>query len=428
MRLHMNIRKARLLIECVFRLQRLRILAERKSTEPDRAKSAYLVLLPPHPEKPFGSRGDQAMAFAAISEFRSMHPKGRVSIITSKDGHIEVSSIIDVECIPIWGRRGITGKGLKSLGQATHFAAIGADVMDGYYWPPTVLRALDMCEQVRIRGTSVGILGFSFNARPNKHCVNALKFLNPAIQLFCRDPVSFGRFSEIVGHKARLSADAAFCLQPRTSEAVINVTQWVNTQVATSRAVIGFNLHLMLLDVEGSCDETEAVRISANALAKLIDESNVSILLISHDFRGSRNDKTMLTKVLEHIPEVMRKFVHLPKTEFMADELKAITGLCDLVLTGRMHLAIATLGMGVPVGVIAYQDKFEGLIEHFGMDQSIILQPTQLGQFEAVSGWMKSAFEARYNLNKQVQKMLPTIMDLSRRNFTWMKKHEKFHS
>jgi polysaccharide pyruvyl transferase WcaK-like protein len=420
----MNIRKARLSIECFIRLQGLRMLAKRKSSESNNIQSAHLALLPPHPENPFGSRGDQAMAFAAISEFKSIYPTGQVSIITSK-GCTELSSITDINYIPIWGRQGITGRGLKSLAHATHFAAIGADVMDGYYWPPTVLRALNLCERVRIQGIHTGILGFSFNATPNRHCVNALQLLNPKIRLFCRDPVSFDRFSGIVGEKAKLSADSAFCLRPRTSEDVKDVAHWTNSQKLANRKIIGFNLHLLLLKAEISCDESEVIKISAKTLSKLIIESNVSILLIPHDFRESKNDKTMLSQVLEYIPEEIRQFVLLPKTEFMADELKAIAGLCDLVLTGRMHLAIATLGMGVPVGVIAYQDKFEGLIKHFDMDDSVILQPKKLDQFESVWNWMNTVFQDRVELNKKTQNMLPKVLELSQSNFAWMIENEK---
>ena len=39
--------------------------------------------------------------------------------------------------------------------------------------------------------------------------------------------------------------------------------------------------------------------------------------------------------------------------------------MVDLVLTGRMHLAIAALGMGTPPLCVAYMDKFEGLFHLF---------------------------------------------------------------
>ena len=40
-----------------------------------------------------------------------------------------------------------------------------------------------------------------------------------------------------------------------------------------------------------------------------------------------------------------------------------------------MHLAIASLGMGVPVGCITYQGKFQGLIEGFFDLYDVCIKP-----------------------------------------------------
>jgi polysaccharide pyruvyl transferase WcaK-like protein len=311
------------------------------------------------------------------------------------------------------------------LNVASHFAAIGADVMDGFYWPPTVLRALDMCEQARALGLHVTILGFSFNARPSSYCIRAFRMLNPAIRLLSRDPVSLERFERLTGRRAVLVADTAFCLRPRMTRVVESVGQWARGQSAEGRTVVGFNMHALLLDEEGACSERTLVQVAARAISRLVDDMSVSAILIPHDFRGPRNDQALLAKCADLIPARSRDFVLLPDCEFMADELKALTGSCDLVMTGRMHLAIAALGMGVPIAVVSYQDKFEGLLEHFGLDRSALISPRQLGDFESVWNWMEAALHSRIELAAQVRAKLPGVLDLARRNFLWTSAEER---
>lgn len=428
MKQRLGIHWLRFFIEGNFRLMALRRLANQPVLDQTSSNAPHLILLPAALDNPFGSRGDQAMIFATISEFKSMNPNGQVSIIISSDSDAEMIGVNDVHCIPIWDRHHVKKIRFDALSGATYFAVIGADAMDGYYWPLAVLRALEMCEQARVRGAEVAVLGFSFNSTPNQYCSRALRLLNPAVQLFCRDPVSFRRFTELIERCPIPVADAAFCLKPRTSQAVRDIEKWCTSERLSGKTIVGFNFHLMLLDVEGACDEATAVTVAAQALSKLIDEFSVSVVLIPHDFRGEKNDKTMLTKCLAHIPERLRARVLLPDTEFLADELKAVAGMCCLVLTGRMHLAIAALGMGVPIAAVAYQDKFEGLLEHFGLNRSLIIQPAQLGEFDAVWAWMKAAFEANISLTQRVRMYLPGVMLLSQQNFSWMHPHKNIQS
>jgi polysaccharide pyruvyl transferase WcaK-like protein len=84
-----------------------------------------------------------------------------------------------------------------------------------------------------------------------------------------------------------------------------------------------------------------------------------------------------------------------------------------------MHLAIAALGMGVPIAVVSYQEKFEGLLDHFGLDRSVLISPRQFGDFESVWNWMEAALHSRTELAAQVRAKLPGVLDLARRNFQW---------
>ena len=51
--------------------------------------------------------------------------------------------------------------------------------------------------------------------------------------------------------------------------------------------------------------------------------------------------------------------------------MKGLVGLVDFAVTGRMHLAIAALGMEVPVVALAYQGKFDGMMQRFDLGQMV---------------------------------------------------------
>jgi polysaccharide pyruvyl transferase WcaK-like protein len=62
-------------------------------------------------------------------------------------------------------------------------------------------------------------------------------------------------------------------------------------------------------------------------------------------------------------------------------EIKALSGQVDLVLTGRMHLAIAALGMGTPAFCTVYQGKFEGLMQMFELE-GMTITPSRMDSAE----------------------------------------------
>ena len=99
-----------------------------------------------------------------------------------------------------------------------------------------------------------------------------------------------------------------------------------------------------------------------------------------------------------------------------ASEIKAVAGLVDGVVTGRMHLAIAALGQGTPVAAITYQDKFQGLFAHFGVSESLLLSPEQLLAGDNLEKFLLRFLGAYKTAGAQVRNMLPAVMELSRAN------------
>ena len=80
----------------------------------------------------------------------------------------------------------------------------------------------------------------------------------------------------------------------------------------------------------------------------------------------------------------------------------------DLILTSRMHLAIAALGSGVPVACMPYLGKFEGLLKHFGFD-GITIEPDRAVVPAELSAFLLSVLPRREALRRQVAERLPDV-------------------
>jgi polysaccharide pyruvyl transferase WcaK-like protein len=121
------------------------------------------------------------------------------------------------------------------------------------------------------------------------------------------------------------------------------------------------------------------ISASVAALRDVAARNDVSYLFISHDFRGGPlGDEAMLGPIFEGLQDELGERIRYWKNHFSAKELKAIAGLTDAVFTGRMHLAVAALGQGVPIVAVTYQGKFEGLFRHFELPGHLAVSPESI--------------------------------------------------
>ncbi len=81
-----------------------------------------------------------------------------------------------------------------------------------------------------------------------------------------------------------------------------------------------------------------------------------------------------------------------------------------------MHLAIACLGRGTPVGCVSYKDhKFEGLFRHFGIE-GVIADPALCSRPGAFAAFIESIARGRHELRKRIRARLRDVEELSEQN------------
>lgn len=380
-----------------------------------------LVIVPCDPQSVGGSRGDEAMITAVIQRYRRSSPMIPIHIVCSDEGigYIRYLPIERISPIPSWNGSYSTERVYRSIiaAKPSDVVILGADCMDGFYSPLLSLELLSIydlcCKTPNLRAH---LLGFSFNDKPSLMMVRAFKSLSPDTKILIRDGVSLTRYQNRVNRQAELVADAAFMLQPQFDFPLYEkVKLWADLQRADGKRIIGLNFHPMLRSYSGE----EDIKIDAQLLAQNVEKilsmhSDVSFVLIPHDDRSRRTDNLMLSTVYNYLKGLNQgsyRVYYSPEVP-RAAQLKAMCGLLDGLISSRMHLAIAALGMGVPVMAATYQGKFEGLFEHFGLDDSFLLDPKRFLS-NALVFTFDSFIKDLPDLKKQISIRLPLVQELS---------------
>lgn len=389
-----------------------------------------LVVVPCDPWTVGGSRGDEAMVLGVISYFRKQYPDCPVHIICADKGkdYVQRLSMDGVDAIASWNGAYSLSKVYRSIiaAKPTDVVILGADCMDGFYSPILSLQLLSIhalcCNTPNLRSR---LLGFSFNERPSLLMVRAFKSLPSNTCIRIRDRVSMARYVEKVNRSAKLVADAAFMLLPNGENPMIEqVKGWVEDQRLKGRHVIGLNIHPMLRKyVDDEEIRKDAIRISEIVVRILHRNPTVSLVFVPHDERTRVSDNLMLCTIYEQIfggnpindgkkTAGVHNRIFYVKDVLRAQHAKALCGLLDGIVCSRMHLAIAALGMAIPVMAATYQGKFEGLFRHFNLDDKFLLSPDKF-----ISDDMIPVFESFCAslpaLKASISKVLPSVLKLS---------------
>ena len=336
-----------------------------------RGAEPSLVLVPCDPWTVIGSRGDEAMAYAVLQNYRKRHPEGEIAVVTgnataaaeSEDCR-RMQRDFNLVYVHAWRPRFQIWNIIRAVRRvrATEVFVLGADCMDGHYSPYTSTILFAVADIACRLGLRTRLTGFSWNEHPHPRTVVAAKKLTSDLAILVRDPDSHDRFKAILP-RAQLVADTAFCLEPQFTDRVRAVLAQMESDHAAGRYVLGVNLNPML-------------KVGVVPVAAVLNaQSNVSVYLIPHDYR-SGGDLVELGKIdsLLTVPH------HLLTEVYSAAELKALTSGLSGLFTSRMHLGIAALGMGRPIAAFAYQGKFSGLLRHFNLSIDRLVEPDARGQ------------------------------------------------
>jgi polysaccharide pyruvyl transferase WcaK-like protein len=383
-----------------------------RNSKTSQAEKTALFVPPANTE---GSLGDEAMFAASIDYLlkRGFSKIGLVSFDPTANWNIEpVHQIVSTYSLKDRLRL------VDTISQYSHLYCLGADVMDGFYSDRATLERLRIVELAARAGVESTILGFSFNDRPTPAAVKAFANLPANVRICCRDSVSQSRLIKQIQRPVELVADLAFLLKPTEQSPVVSqVTQWIQAQRSSGRKVVGFNAKKLYPSEGTKVEFADLIQVYVDALTTVFErDPQISLLLIPHDTRPAANDVALAEAIFKGLPPAIQAHCMQVPMPCRAAEVKAFCAELDVVITGRMHLAIACLGQATPVGSITYQGKFEGLFQHFGL-HDVTISPEQAFQSGELANFCTTIIAQRQSLREQLQTTLPQVKLLAAANF-----------
>ena len=367
-----------------------------------------LFIIPPDPRTPFGSRGDDAMLRSIVGTLRARRADLSVSMSTVSDGVVDAGERIHT--VPETSTLAGFVEAIRRT-RPDALVLVGADVMDGHYGPLFTARRLLAADLIAREGVPTVITGFSFNSHPHPLLAGVFDALDKRVCLHVRDPSSLRRFKAFSRSPATLVADVAFLLEPdEASPRVGAIFDWIAERRRRGERVFGLNLHPAL----GGANVSKALAsAAAAALTSISSGEPVAWLLLAHDFRIRTRCSDTLAEIERLAQGRLGVRLLRPTDELSARELKAIVGKLDGVVCGRMHLAVAALGQGTPVSCLTYQGKFEGLLEHFGLPASLLMDPQQALRAGALESLLRAFVGSANAHRQQVARHWPEVRRLA---------------
>lgn len=298
----------------------------------------------------------------------------------------------------------------------SHFVVIGADVLDGAYGALNSIQRLRFLNLAAKTGMKTAITGCSFNGTKDKRIQKLLMAAeHSGTVIHAREKVSLMRLQNFLQEVISV-ADLAFKVNaekyPVTNK-IAEIRNQAENWKENSGLVVGINLcgwHIKDKDI--------FFDNFTNAILKLNDSrKNIGLILIPHDTRedGWSDIATLEAfrrKICDHI-----KIIGAPQDIRSGLDAKQVVRCCDVLLTGRMHLAIAAHDQGVPAVSFSYQGKFEGFYDLYNMKAEWLTTYTNP---EGAVQILASAIRARKELSKTILDRKSNVHLAASQNFKWL--------
>ena len=285
----------------------------------------------------------------------------------------------------------------------------GTDMMDGFYddWIPNKL--IDIGEIALSSGAKAVVFGFSI-ANHSKPTIQRLA--SSQIDTIVRDPVSLRRLQQIPHHnnRATLGADCSIWCEPSDRK---HIRETYLEKIAGPFIV----LNLSPPSLEESSDAEMSIDEICKAICEWCHKESVEVLILPHHFQRRKND----------LPPCQRAYEILQKnnipTIFIQEQLrpfetKFIVSQSLMIVTGRMHLALAACSTSVPSICFPYMNKFEGMFELYELPNENLITLTSKSQIS--SRVLERLIHTKTNLaviKKRLTRRNQRIKDLTIKEF-----------
>ena len=325
-----------------------------------------IVVIPPDG---YGSRGDEAMVRGLLNMFS---PNVDVTLLTPrkeiwKECILEKSISFKEKVVPLADLK-------EHIKESCLLIIIGADVMDGIFGEDQTLFRLEAAEvNGKLGGHSI-VNSCSFRSDASTRVVEKIKQLGDDITFYLRDYESLMHYERLTRRKGYFFPDLAFNCEINETERAKLVTTEIEKKRYEGKNIVGVNLceHAFQSKFEEHNNENRKKYVYDLMDCLLDNMNNVYIVLVAHDMRFWENhfsDKMYLDIAKEYIQEKDAIDNIYMTSEFYSEpEIIAILSHMDFVISGRMHLDIATMRAGsIPIAYNANNGSFKEIEKFYGM-------------------------------------------------------------
>lgn len=354
-----------------------------------------------------GNIGDQAMLEAVLD-----NTPGEIVVILDSHSAAEIPernrSRTTVMALPNlidgqpWTRTRDVVRFVRLIRRCRRLRVIGADLMDGLYNPTGSIARSSCLRTGSDFGVEGRVLGFSWSDAAHPSARRALADAGPMVTCMAREPLSAERLRASGIPNVDSVADTVFTLDGTSPCAPFD--EWFDG-IADGRRIALVNMSAL---IGSRIDQTAEYR----SILSELDRLGYAVALVPHVMRESGDDSHEIAKLsTADLPAGA-----LVVTELLSPlQIRHIAGHADLVVTGRMHLAIMSIARGALPITLGTQGKVEGLYRLFRVG-NLEIEPS-IGFGARVVETIAEIDARLESLRELLDEDLPTVRALADRNF-----------
>lgn len=350
-----------------------------------------------------GNIGDQAL-FEAFVESTS----GPVVAVTSSADSVAVPPALAERVVVLVLPELVYGRGAarrpelerfaRTVAGAASLSVIGADIMDGRYSLRASVNRSNVAAAVTALGIDTRIVGFSWNGSARVAARRALVSASTnGVVPMLRDPVSARRAAADGVRNIRETADIVFAAE--------------TVDTSSTSFVAGVTKPIALVNVSGLISRTFSQDEEFELIIGHLRATGHHVILLPHVSRPKGDDLVACQSVYERVGAEDVTFVRELLTPA---QIRGLTSVASITITGRMHLAIMTLWSGKPAITLATQGKVEGLMALIGAPELCVVPRAGFG-VDVVAA-IDATIGADSPARRSIADALPRVKELARRN------------
>lgn len=380
-----------------------------KKSSPFLSRKSFLIITS---DTTLGSFGDQAMTLTLINSIRNKYKNADIALFNLyyniEDGVLLNNNLDIYHHYPVGD---VCEYFEKIIDNYTDVLVIGADVLDGGCGHEHALKYYKLMEIADAHAKNVQIQGFSFNKTQDAEITEAVKKVSAFTKLNVRDKFSYDRLKKIGCNNLVQVADMAFCFNEENfakSNYALSLKEEMIKLKKSGKRIIG--LHL-------TKSKNEDYNAFLNKISDVLSQySNIVAIALPHDYRVYADKYSDFEMCNLICAELKRKNIPCINAYGLASEadVKHVIGEADVLITSRMHIAIAALSKSVPTISFVYQNKFEGLYAFYDFKENLMFDSNDFATSD-----LQNALD--YLLSNKFSQMFNScnakITELSKKNF-----------